>query len=70
MTCLRRLFRFIARTSCRARSPTDGVGSIMHSIFESNGKGIKSAWGKQSRGEMEIGDALSHQLPLVCMMCE
>lgn len=41
----------------------------MHSIFESNGKGIKSAWDKQGRGEMEIGDALSHQLPLVCMMC-
>lgn len=57
MTCLRRLFRFSACTSCRARSPTDAVGS-MHSIFESNGKGIESAWDKQGRGDMEIGDAL------------
>lgn len=58
MTSLRRLFRFIACTSCKTRSPTDGAGSI----FESNGKGIKSAWDKQR--PWRNGDALSHQLPL------
>lgn len=65
MTSLQRLFRFIACTSCRAKSPTDGAG-LTHSIFEDNRKGIKSALDNQGRGEMEMHFHISYRDFAVC----